>query len=292
MSTTPGRRRGSQFAAASLTTRRLRSNSGNVIYDDEAVSLTAAEMNSIVPPNPVYKIVLTGGPCGGKTTLLARLSPYLRERGFEVMTCPEAFTLLVTNGMQAGDYFASVDGMPIVVQDSVLDMQISLEDSLERVLRARGKPAVLLCDRGLLDGKAYMDEGGWQKLLEKRECACESHMREGRYNAVFHLVSAAEGAEEFYTLENNQARTETAQEARDMDHKTRNAWVGHPNLKIFDNSTGFEKKLQRVVEETAKLVGLPTEMQRITMKFLLKGRPDLVCFPDDVAYQVFDVEKV
>ena len=91
---------------------------------------------------------------------------------------------------------------------------------------------------------------------------------------------------------NIQARTETAQEARDMDHKTRNAWVGHPNLKIFDNSTGFEKKLQRVVEETAKLVGLPTEMQRITMKFLLKGRPDLVCFPDDVAYQVFDVEKV
>lgn len=96
----PGRCRGSQFAAASLTTRRLRSNSGNVLYDDEAASLTAAETNSIVPPNPVYKIVLTGGPCGGKTTLLARLSPYLRERGFEVMTCPEAFTLLVMNGMQ------------------------------------------------------------------------------------------------------------------------------------------------------------------------------------------------
>ena len=187
----PGRHRVCQFAATSLSTRRLRSNSGNVLYDDEAESLTAAEMNSIVPPNPVYKIVLTGGPCGGKTTLLARLSPYLRERGFEVMTCPEAFTLLVMNGMQPGDYFASVDGMPIVVQDSVLDMQVSLEDSLERVLRARGKPAVLLCDRGLLDGKAYMDEGGWQKLLEKRECACESHMREGRYNAVFHLVSAA-----------------------------------------------------------------------------------------------------
>lgn len=36
--------------------------------------LTPAEMNSIAPPAPIYKIVLTGGPCGGKTTALARVS--------------------------------------------------------------------------------------------------------------------------------------------------------------------------------------------------------------------------
>jgi hypothetical protein len=36
--------------------------------------LTTAEMNSIAPPAPIYKIVLTGGPCGGKTTALARVS--------------------------------------------------------------------------------------------------------------------------------------------------------------------------------------------------------------------------
>jgi len=157
----------------------------------------------------------------------------------------------------------------------------------------------------------------WDKLLEKRDVQCVSELREGRYNAVYHLVTAAEGAEQFYTLENNAVRTETPELARELDNMTRTAWVGHPNLKIFDNSTSFEEKLQRVVEETAKLVGvsrehsllflvhfnvhklhsslplqLPAQMQRVTTKFLLKREPDFAAFPDDVKYQIFDVEKV
>lgn len=282
--------RPSVFGATQLSTRRLRSNSAGPIPQDLG-GLSTAEMNSVAPPAPVYKIVLTGGPCGGKTTSLARLSPYLRERGFEVIACPEAFSLLVSNGMSF-DYLGAVEGMDVVVQDTVMDMQIGLEDGFERVLRARGKPAVLLCDRGLMDGSAYMDPEAWERLLAKRDVQCVSELREGRYNAVFHLVTAAEGAEQFYTLENNAVRTETPELARELDDMTRNAWVGHPNLKIFDNSTGFEKKMQRVVEETARLVGLPTQMQRVTTKFLLRKEPDLEAFPGDVRVRVFDVEKV
>ena len=192
----------------------------------------------------------------------------------------------------AFDYLAAVDGMDNVVQDTVMDMQIGLEDSFERVLRARGKPGVLLCDRGLMDGSAYMSQESWERLMRKRDISCVSELREGRYNAVYHLVTAAEGAEQFYTLENNAARTETPELARKLDNMTREAWVGHPNLKIFDNSTDFERKMQRIVEETAKLVGLPAQMQRVTTKFLLKRVPDLAEFPEDVKYQVFDVEKV
>jgi len=273
-----------------LSTRRLRSNSGTHLPND-LNDLSIAEMNSIAPPSPIYKIVLTGGPCGGKTTSLARLSPYLRERGFEVITVPEAFSLLVSNGM-AFDYLSAVEGMDNVVQDTVMDMQIGIEDSFERVLRARGKPGVLLCDRGLMDGSAYMSQEAWDRLLKKRDVQCVSELREGRYNAVYHLVTAAEGAEKFYTLENNAVRTESPELARNLDNMTRTAWVGHPNLKIFDNSMDFEKKMQRVVEETAKLVGLPAHMQRVTTKFLLKREPNLTEFPEDVTYQSFDVEKV
>ncbi|KAL7540983.1 hypothetical protein ACHAXR_010537 [Thalassiosira sp. AJA248-18] len=282
--------RPSLFGAMQLSTRRLRSNSGGPIPQDLG-ELSTAELNSVAPPNPVYKIVLTGGPCGGKTTSMARLAPYLRERGFEVITCPEAFSVLVNNGMSF-DYLAAVQGMDIVVQDTVMDMQIGLEDGFERVLRARGKPAVLLCDRGLMDGSAYMSQEAWDRLLDKRDVQCVSELREGRYNAVFHLVTAAEGAEQYYTLDNNEVRTETPELARELDNMTRNAWVGHPNLKIFDNSTDFETKLQRIVEETARLVGLPAQMQKITSKFLLKREPDLDAFPEDVRVRIFDVEKV
>lgn len=281
----------SKYSARYLSTTRLRSNSHGPLAQDITNELTEAEINSIAPPSPIYKIVLTGGPCGGKTTSLARLSPYLRERGFEVITVPEAFSLLVTNGYSF-NYLSAVKGMDIVVQDTVMDMQISMEDGFERVLRARGRPAVLLCDRGLMDGSAYMKNEDWNKLMHKREINCVSELREGRYNAVFHLVTAAEGAEEYYTLENNAARSETPEMARSLDHITRNAWVGHPSLKIFDNSTDFETKMQRVVEETARLVGLPTHLQRVTTKFLLKKEPDLSAFRKEVAYQIFNVEKV
>jgi hypothetical protein len=206
-------------------------------------------------------------------------------------TSPEAFTLMVSNGMPFS-YLGAVSGMPTIVQDTVMDIQIGLEDGFERLLRARGKPGVLLCDRGLMDGAAYMTDEEWDKLIKKRDVDSVSELREGRYNAVYHMVTAAEGAEPFYTLENNAVRTESAEEARKLDHLTRKAWVGHPNLKIFDNSTSFEKKLQRVVEEMSRLVGLPHCLERVTTKFLVRGEPDLDQFPEDVAYQIFEVEKV
>mmetsp|Transcript_7286 Transcript_7286/g.10886 ORF Transcript_7286/g.10886 Transcript_7286/m.10886 type:complete len:422 (-) Transcript_7286:53-1318(-) len=242
---------------------------------------------------PFFKIVLTGGPCGGKTTALARLSTYLKERGFEVGTVPEAFTLLMTNGISF-EYFNTPD-MPCTIQESVMTSQMALEDSMEKILRHRGKPAVLLCDRGLMDGSAYLSEAEWQGLLKRKQINSVVDIREQRYNAVFHLVTAAQGAERYYTLENNQARTETPEEARKQDACTRSAWLGHPKLYVFDNSgnTDFEAKLQRLIDAAAKLVGLPTNLQRNRKnKFLLKCPPDLSNFPVDVQYQEFDIEKV
>ena len=37
------------------------------------------------------------------------------------------------------------------------------------------------------------------------------NLRENRYNAVLHLVTAADGAEEFYSKANNAARFENAE---------------------------------------------------------------------------------
>jgi len=201
------------------------SNSREDQEDDDGKTITnlktIVSRRSIVPKtqaeknvqnsesNQFFKIVLTGGPCGGKTTSLARLSSYLRERGYEVMTCPEAFSIIATNGFS--DNFNSVEGMLMQIQHSVLDLQVSIEDSFEVLLRASGKPSVLLCDRGLMDGKAYLTEEEWQTMLSQRRGLHDCDFREGRYNAIFHLVTAAEGAEAYYTLENNAVRSETAE---------------------------------------------------------------------------------
>jgi AAA domain len=73
-------------------------------------------------------------------------------------------------------------------------------------------------------------------------------LREGRYDAVFHLVTAANGAESFYTLDNNVARSETPLQAREVDHKLVDAWCGHPRHYIIDNTDKtFEMKMQQLV---------------------------------------------
>ncbi|CAN0311784.1 unnamed protein product [Discosporangium mesarthrocarpum] len=47
----------------------------------------------------VYKFVMTGGPCAGKTTAMEAVSSHFKEKGFRVFTVPEAATLLFNNGI-------------------------------------------------------------------------------------------------------------------------------------------------------------------------------------------------
>lgn len=281
-----------------------------------ADKLTEAERNLLASDKPLYKVrrsnplsnahvrhlpsntaattlcaqfVFTGGPCGGKTTALARVFSYLRERGFEVITVPETFTVLNSNGMSF--HLFGTEGMAKVIQDTVLKVQLTMEDGVERVLRARGAPAVVLCDRGTMDGSVYLPPEHFQKIMEDHRTDVVQ-LRDNRYSAIFHLVTAADGAEEFYTLENNKSRTETAEEAREVDRRTQNAWVGSPHLYVLDNSTDFEGKMSRLVDIIAKIVGLPSNLRRRSAKFLLRSPPDLSRFPANIDYKVFDVEKV
>lgn len=42
----------------------------------------------------IFKIVLTGGPCAGKTTAITTLADKLRENGFVVYIIPEAASMI------------------------------------------------------------------------------------------------------------------------------------------------------------------------------------------------------
>ena len=96
----------------------------------------------------------------------------------------EAFTILASNGMSLN--FFTTEGMDIQIQQTVMDVQMALEDGVERILRARGKPAVMMCDRGTMDGSAYMAKETWEALLADRNTT-ETEIRDNRYNAVFHV---------------------------------------------------------------------------------------------------------
>ena len=89
------------------------------------------------------------------------------------------------------------------------------------------------------------------------------------YDAVFHLTSAAKGAEEFYTKANNLARRESLDEAISKDSDTLNAWIGHPHLRVIDNTSNFEDKMRRLITEISSFIGEP-EPYEIERKFLIE----------------------
>jgi CYTH domain-containing protein len=146
---------------------------------------------------------------------------------------------------------------------------------------------VLICDRGAMDGAAYVPPAAWEELLRELGLGVVE-LRDQRYDAVVHLVTAAEGAEEFYGTQSNAVRYENIEEARGVDERLRRAWVGHPRLRVIDNSTGFEEKIRRVVAAVSAVAGLP-EPARRERKFLLRKCPPAAAMP--VPCEYIDIEQ-
>lgn len=73
-------------------------------------------------------------------------------------------------------------------------------------------------------------------------------MRDLRYDLVIHMSTAADGAEEHYTLGNNEARSEGIQFAKELDKKLQEAWINHPNfVQIYNKKDqSFHDKINEV----------------------------------------------
>lgn len=234
----------------------------------------------------VYKLVLTGGPCAGKTTALKRMGDFFRAKGFRVFTVPEAATCMYTNGIRFED--GSTPANRFAFQWSLLDLQMTQEDGFERFAYVNGQPSILLCDRGLMDGSVYMQPEEWACLV-KANGMDEVSLRDGRYDGILHLITAAFGAEEHYSLDNNEARSESVEMAVNVDARAEAAWLGHPRQILFDNSTDFEAKMDRVTSAASRLVGLPCRPRKLGKFLLTKPPPPLEEFP--VPTEEFEAEK-
>ena len=197
------------------------------------------------------KIVVTGGPCGGKSTALAYIKSIAEERGFRVLTVGETATELISGGVAPWTCAtnATYQGFQIALQKYKEDLFLSAAETMacDKVL--------LVCDRGLLDTRAYMTEEEFFACLAARGETLEEYLT--RYDAVFHLTTAALGAEEFYTVSNNPARTETPEEAREVDARLLAAWREHPRHTVIPNGGSFSDKMAHL---TAHLDALLKEM--------------------------------
>lgn len=215
----------------------------------------------------ITKIVITGGPCAGKTTGMSWIQNAFTERGYTVLFVPETATELISGGVAPWTCSSNSE-----YQKCQMKLQQEKEKVFEYAARTMDSEKILIvCDRGALDNKAYMTEAQFAIALNYLG-ANEVELRDN-YDAVFHLVTAAKGAQKFYTTANNAARTETVEEAAALDDKLIAAWTGHPHLRIIDNSVGFEEKMKHLIAEIANFLGEP-EPYEIERKYLIEY-PDI-----------------
>lgn len=217
----------------------------------------------------IFRIVLTGGPAAGKTTLISRiLKQFEHADGWRVITIPETATELISGfGINPfGVCMSMLKFQDFVIADQVHKEKLAL-DAAEVVPEEN---VLIIYDRALLDDKAYISDEDFAATLMRITGKTEQEVLSG-YDAVLHLVTCAKGAEFAYNL-GNEARSESIEYARELDDRTLRAWSGYANLRIIDNAVNFEDKLNRAIREIYRAIGEPEPM--------IKKRKYLITMPD------------
>jgi predicted ATPase len=181
-------------------------------------------------PHERRRIVLTGGPGAGKTAVLELVRQYFCKH---VDVLPEAASILFGGGFRRA---TSTQGRQ-AAQRAIFHVQ----HELETVALAEGNPAIVLCDRGTVDGFAYWPGPSdfWKEVATSRDQELK------RYDAVIHLrTPTATGGYNH----RNPVRIESAAEAAVIDQRIVDAWGGHPRRFIVESAADFLSKAQQAIE--------------------------------------------
>lgn len=176
------------------------------------------------------RVVLTGGPGAGKTALLELIRQSL---------CPHVHILPEAAGVVFGGGFPRLEE-PVVreaAQRAIFHVQCELE-----VTGDIHNAAVVLCDRGTIDGIAYWPgppEEFWSAVGTQQAAEL------ARYDVVIHLRTPPAGHGYNHA---NPLRTEDAHHAAEIDERLLEAWAGHPHRVVIDPSRTFMDKVSHALE--------------------------------------------
>ena len=187
-----------------------------------------------VAPDPPsakpFRVVVTGGPGGGKTTAA---DLFRREIGDRVVIVPETATLLFSGGFPRPAPGGHDDAVRSS-QRAIFHVQRNLED----IQAAHYPDRVLLCDRGTVDGAAYWPDGADDYFAS----VGSTHAQElQRYDAVLFFETAAAGGQGFES--ENRFRTESQDQAVALDRRLRELWAPHPRFTLIAHSESFLRKM-------------------------------------------------
>lgn len=194
----------------------------------------------------IPQIVLTGGPCAGKTRVLNQLS---QDFGEEVEMVPEAANMLIGGGFpMPSQTLPYSERWQLSLQDPLYALQHSIEANHQEIARNTDKH-LIVCDRGVLDQAAYFKRGV-DEFLDRFKIPDISQIH-NRYKVVIHLGTVAFLGDKQYrqASSGNQIRVESEiAHVLEAEKATRKAWQSHPNRVIIEPSQDFKDKYEKVAE--------------------------------------------
>jgi predicted ATPase len=210
----------------------------------------------------VVRVVLTGGPCGAKSSCLSHLMRTACADGYDVLVVPEIATLLFNGGVR----LPRCEADNVNFQSQLMRVQLASERAFTSIAERTGRPTIIVMDRGLLDGKGYVETPDmWTQIVARH--GVDDRYLLNRYDAIVHLVTSADGAEQYYkqghvTDDDGRAvfRAESADQARALDAKMRGrCWSGHAQHIVIHNNFGsFQAKMEAA---TAAVMAVARRLQ-------------------------------
>ena len=176
-------------------------------------------------PHDQRTVVLTGGPGAGKTAVLELLRRCCCRH---LVVLPEAAGVVFGGGFPRG----TLAYQRRAAQRAIFHVQRELESLVPP------EAAILLCDRGTIDGAAYWP--GPESLFMAVGTTREAEL--ARYSAVIHLRTPSVGYDH-----RNPLRIETAAEAARIDELIERAWDGHPRRFFVEPEPDFFVKARRAL---------------------------------------------
>ncbi len=222
----------------SLTNRML----ARIAYDLRGETPTGPVRDLIVKDVP--KIVLTGGPCSGKSSVMTAL----RTEFGDLLHCvPEVATIVIE---QVGVKPPVDDRMGMKsFQRTIYRVQLGFERGSNQQALRDGRSALLL-DRGTVDGAAYMKNG-----TRDMEQIFRTNIQD-EYDRYHGIICLDVPPQDIYEANKsgNPARYENYDQAAAIGHRLREVWSGHPRFRFIGNGSSWEDKLQKVRHQIKELL--------------------------------------
>lgn len=224
----------------------------------------------------IRKVVLDGGPCGGKTDGFTATTTRLEKLGYIPLVVPEAATILINGGIKP-DAIGPEKFQRLVVRKQIENEKIFEEAALSYE-KKYGMESILLCDRGILSGAAYLPgdnnlEDFERKILSSYKLSTEKARSE--YIGVVLYATAADGAVEFFNND-NPARKETPAQAFERCLRSRSVWLGHSHVSLILNrdkdnrQVSYKEKIDNGISKIFGYLGIPEPLE-IEDKYVLSS---------------------